>query len=339
MSDNFSRKLSLFSFVFSIIVVAGHLIDVASTDIFITKVILRCISCLVAVAMGYFFFVSGYLFFRKFDMSQLTRKWKKRVKRLLITIVFRNFIGFIVSQHCEVPEELKIWQLFLDVNHLADGPLWYILCIMVYIISAPVFYWLIKKKVTFWIFWMILLIGNITFNLEQKNAFFYSLPLFILGAGVALHYHEQFEGWADTEDRRNSYRVVWIKAILLFAFATMVLLLFFYDVYADYHKYSHYLNRILAPLIVFGCFRKCEIRKEHPLWKSSFFIYSGHEILVNECMNHYVVKELLFHYSWVTLSIVGIGGFTLGVVGSLILLYVVLQRFCPKICAILSGNR
>jgi surface polysaccharide O-acyltransferase-like enzyme len=287
--------------------------------------------------MGYFFFVSGYLFFRKFDMSQLLRKWKTRVRSLLVPFLIWNVIAFAVLWHFKVPEGLKLWQLFLDVNNLADGPLWYVLCIMEYIVLTPVIYYLLKNKWTFWVTWGILVVGNIMFNLNQDNAFFYSLPFFVMGAGLALHYHERLEAFTDAPDRSRG----WGRAILMFVLVTGVLLLFFYDVDAGYHKYSHFLNRIVAPLVVFGCFRNCRITKEHPIWKSSFFIYCGHELLIKECMTHYVVNAFLFSidYPWITLSVVGIGCFATGVAGSLIILYLVLHRFCPKLCGILSGGR
>lgn len=337
MNPYLSRKINLFSFVFSIVVVAGHLIDVPSQDIFATRLILRYTSNLVAIAMGYFLFVSGYLFFRDFEMSHLARKWKTRAKSLLIPFLLWNAIGYVVMWKVDLLDGRKVWECFLSIKQLADGPLWYVLCIMIYIVLAPVIYFIIQKKAAFWTLWIISIIGNLCFNLDQGNLYFYAFPFFLLGAGIALHYKDKFEQFAQKDKSEEKCR--WGKAVLIFAIITLLLLIFFYDVYADYHKYSHFLNRLLAPVIMFGCFRKCEIKADHPIWKSSFFIYCGHEILIAFCMDRYIVREFLYHFEWMYLSIIGFACFTIGVAGSLIVLYLFMHRFCPKVCALFSGGR
>lgn len=337
MNPYLSRKINLFSIVFSIVVVAGHLIDVPSQDIFATRLILRYTSNLVAVAMGYFLFVSGYLFFRNFEMSRLTGKWKTRAKSLLIPFLLWNAIGYVVMWKVDLLDGRKVWECFFSIKRLADGPLWYVLCIMVYIVLSPAIYFIIQKKVAFWTLWTISIIGNLCFNLDQGNLYFYAFPFFLLGAGTALHYKDKFEQFAQKDKPEEKYK--WGKAVLLFAIITLLLLIFFYDVYADYHKYSHFLNRLLAPVIMFGCFRKCEIKADHPVWKSSFFVYCGHEILIAFCMDRYIVREFLYHFEWMYLSIAGFTCFTIGVAGSLIVLYLIMHRFCPKVCALFSGGR
>lgn len=337
MSSNLSKKITLFSFIYSIVVVAGHLIDVASEDVFLTKLTLRYTSNLVAVGMGYFFFVSGYLFYRNFDMSQLLRKWKTRCKSLAIPYIIWNILAFFIIWRAAVPEGMKFWQFFFDIKNLADGPLWYVLCLLEYVALTPIIYYLIKNKYVFWGIWLAVTLGNFFLNLDQSNTFFYSLPFYLMGAGIALHYKEKFENWASKDSRNRKYE--WLKSLFLFVILTGILLIFFFDVHAEYHKYSHYLNRLLAPFITFGCFRNCDVKKEHTIWKASFFIYCGHEILIRECMHHYYVNHFLFDYPWINLSIFGIGFFTVCVVGVLTLFYLFVHKFCPRICAVLSGGR
>jgi hypothetical protein len=268
-------------------------------------------------------------------MSQLLRKWKTRCRSLLLPFFIWNIIAFGVLWHFQVPEGRQIWQLFFDTGNLADGPLWYVLCLMEYVLLAPVLYFLLKKKWSFWLTWGILVAADFLFALEETQSFFYSLPFFVLGAGVALHYHEKLEAFSDEPGKSRG----WGRAILLFVLATGILLLFFYQVYAGYHKYSHFANRMLAPLLVFGCFRNCRIQKDHPLWKSSFFIYCGHEILIPVCLGNSVIYSFLFDHAWITKSIVGIGCFAAGIAGSMMIIYLLLHRFCPKLCGILSGGR
>lgn len=44
-------------------------------------------------AMTWFFFISGYLFFRQFEMNQLLRKWKSRFKSLVIPYLLWNTVA------------------------------------------------------------------------------------------------------------------------------------------------------------------------------------------------------------------------------------------------------
>lgn len=342
MNENLSRKINLFSLVFAMVVVTGHMIDVTLTEVFATKVFLRYISNLVAIGMGYFFFVSGYLFFRNFKMDNLIRKWKTRVKSLVIPFFIWNSIAFIEVQRLELMNGRKIWQCFFDINNLADGPLWYVMCLVCYVALAPIIYWIVKNKYAFWISWAILAVVNIVFNLDQGITLLYSLPFFWMGAGIATHYDKQFVKFADAgadEAGEKKHFRTWIWAIIAFLLLSGILLLFFFDIYADYHKYAHYLNRIVAPWLVFWCFRNCKIRKKYEWWKSSFFIYCGHEILIMEAMRHWTVYNFLFNYEWISKSIVGIGTFSIAVIGAMVALYVLLHRFCPKVCAVLSGGR
>lgn len=339
MSQGLSRKLTFFSFVFAIIVVLGHLIDIPSEDILATKIFLRAISNLVAIAMGYFLFVSGYLFFNHFDMSMLLTKWKTRVRSLLIPFIIWNAIGYVVMWKVDLLNGRQVWQCFWDVNNLADGPLWYVLCIMVYMILTPAIYYLVRRKVIFWITWLIAIAINIIFNLDQGNLYLYAFPFYLMGAGVALNYQERFVAFADNTDEKKGKTSTWLFAVFIFLVATTVLLAFFYDVQADYHKYSHFLNRLVAPVVVFGCFRNCKVKREYPILKSSFFIYCGHEILIAFCMDRYLVRTFLYSWDWMFLSIAGMMCLATGVIGSLLVVYCLLHRFCPKVCAVLSGGR
>lgn len=340
MKENFSKKISVYSFVLSLFVVIGHVTYVANTNVQLLHISERYVSGLVAWAMGYFFFVSGYLFYRNFDMKQLPRKLRSRVQSLLVPYIIWNTIAVIVLYKLYIIGLSKIWNWYININNLADGPLWYVQCIMVYFVLTPIVYLILKNKKVFWIVFLVLTVCGCVFDFGIYARYVYYFPIFFLGAGIAYHYHEQFETQFDCEkDEKYGEKGEWPKAIILLVFVSILVTFLRYDGTAWYSAAINMLIRLLAPLLTFGITRKCVINTKIDICKSSFFIYCGHEI-VNEVLIHIRwVQHLFEDYAWTSQTIWGFLLYGITIIGILLGMYWILKKICPKACGVLTGGR
>lgn len=107
-------------------------------------------------AVPTFFAISGFLFYRGFDYSQLKRKWSSRFRSLVIPYLFWNAVYtlymFVVSQMPFVDTPA----FPLDLVHLAkgifyheyNGPFWYMFQLILLTFLCPVIYSVMKRKAT-----------------------------------------------------------------------------------------------------------------------------------------------------------------------------------------------
>lgn len=107
-------------------------------------------------AVPTFFAISGFLFYRNFDLSQLGRKWKTRVQSLVIPYLFWNAVYtlymFLVSKMPFVGTD----SFPLDAAHLLkgifyheyNGPFWYMFQLILLTALCPAIYTVMKRKAT-----------------------------------------------------------------------------------------------------------------------------------------------------------------------------------------------
>lgn len=159
-------------------------------------------SSLAIPAMSFFFFCSAYLFFRKFTLFDYYTRIIKRSRSILLPYVFWNSIFaiyFIVKSLFETKQIyynnitffIRDTYLFFDGIGCSDGPLWYLFRIMGYMIISPIIYLLLKNKKVGVI--TILLLFAMNFYDLSYFKFFYWLPVFCIGAYIAIHHFEAFE--------------------------------------------------------------------------------------------------------------------------------------------------
>ncbi len=147
------------------------------------------------VAVPLFFFISGLLFFKQVNcVSDCLKGLKKRIRTLLIPYILWNciFVGWylllslIPSVSCyvnsDVLSNIKICQPLESLKFLFVEPaafqLWFLRDLMVYMITTPVIYYLIKHYPFFTLFLLFFTLGWIP---RCGIVYFY------LGAVIALH--------------------------------------------------------------------------------------------------------------------------------------------------------
>lgn len=144
-------------------------------------------------AVPTFFAISGFLFYRNFDLSQLKRKWKTRLHSLVIPYLFWNAVYtlymFLVSKMPFVGTEA----FPLDLIHLAkgilmheyNGPFWYMFQLILLTALCPVLYTVMKRKATaipFLIFLYVLFALDMKdlWILQTRAVLYYSLGVFFV---------------------------------------------------------------------------------------------------------------------------------------------------------------
>lgn len=130
------------------------------TRYFISNIVAR-------IAVPAFFFISGFLFFRKtdyFNINAYVQKLKKRGKSLLIPYLFWNLVVILLSWGTQTflkdllsGKNLLItdytWLNWLQAfwngnagkNMPINYPLWFIRDLMVVVLFSPIVYWGIKR--------------------------------------------------------------------------------------------------------------------------------------------------------------------------------------------------
>ena len=94
------------------------------------------------------FALSGFLFYRNFDMSQLLRKWKSRVHSLVIPYLFWNAVYTAYFWLVTKTPFVSMEAFPLDADHLIkgilfheyNGPFWYMLQLILLTVLCPLLY-------------------------------------------------------------------------------------------------------------------------------------------------------------------------------------------------------
>lgn len=151
---------------------------------------------LAQVAVPFFFALSGFLFYRKFELSQLKRKWISRFRSLFIPYLIWNTIYMLVTYAIsplpfinQEPFALTAETLYNGIFLYAyNGPYWYVFQLICLTLLCPVLYCVLKKRSVATIFLIAIIAlysADIRFihNLEIRALVFYCF-----GAYFAMHF-------------------------------------------------------------------------------------------------------------------------------------------------------
>ncbi len=195
MTDTiFSKKVTWFSFVFSLLVIWVHSYN---AELYlggtvwaepIGRLEYAVIDWLAQIAVPGFFMISGYLFYRKFDMSRLRMKWESRIRSVLVPYILWNFlyyIGYVVGSRLPWMSEVVgkgVIPFQLDVavdailNHTCNYVFWYLYQLIFLILLAPVLYQVLVRTWSRCLFFLILGVSlwmNLRLPVLNLDALFY----------------------------------------------------------------------------------------------------------------------------------------------------------------------
>lgn len=131
-----SYKITWMTFICNIIILLHH----ANLKTYfpekytlLSAMVMDFFSALSVIAMTWFFFITGYLFYRNLDYAKIPLKWKSRVKSLVIPYIIWNTMSVILALLKRSDVFHGSWVNFIRYNYIyfkqigsANGPLWYI---------------------------------------------------------------------------------------------------------------------------------------------------------------------------------------------------------------------
>lgn len=148
----------------------------------------------------FFFIISGYLFFRTFDLSKIKEKYLSRVQSVVVPYVIwstTGFLYFFVLTHLPFVKdtihiekvELSLRNFFVNslIKSEFDGPLWYVSVLILYILICPIVYVLLRdwfKKIKTGRIVLVLL--WIFYSLVEWKSIYFQLPYFF-GAYIGIN--------------------------------------------------------------------------------------------------------------------------------------------------------
>ena len=323
-------------------------------------------------AVPTFFFISGFLFFSGLkentppSWNYYASKYKKRFKSLLIPFVIATLTFLLCHYGLEIiralhsggsmPSIVDIlnkhgWlRIFWDNNRIAEAsqaprtniigmtmhsnfpmlsPMWFLRDLIVVVLLSPLVYWIVTKTKKVGLCIMgILYVLNIWIPLEGFSAlaFFF----FSFGAYMRINKLNVLD-----EFQKFKYPCYFI------ALAALLMMLVAHS-YNDLLEGIFVRTYIVAGVVSFFNIARCIVVKNKfkmpsILSNSSFFVYLTHNMYINGIVGLLVAKVLPFNNQLVFILNYFI---TVALTSAVcVLLYAIMQRWCPKVLSVVSGGR
>ena len=201
--EQFRRKVTWFSFGFSLLVIWVHSYN---AELYLGKTpTMELVYRLEhfwgdgigQIAVPGFFMISGYLFYRDFSWKKLGEKWQRRIRSVLTPYILWNFLyylGYVTASRlpwlCDVVGKGVIpLDLYTAVdaviNYTYNYVFWYLFQLILLILSAPLLYPVLRRPWSRGVFllflWWVVAAGK-TLPLVNADALIY----YASSASVAL---------------------------------------------------------------------------------------------------------------------------------------------------------
>ena len=349
MDKKISNKLYVYSFVMALIIALFHfgaektmcftmayknyeeLVRVSYWQNFVTG--------LAGLAVGYFFLSSAFLFYYSVTEANMWVKMKKRFAGLLIPYAIWNIIAIVVevlAGGLKIEYQGMRWlieKLFLDPY---NGPLWFMIVLVIYLLAAPFMLKLKKYPKVLWIG----LAGLYVIAFVYCACGIYKLfplwpwwverfvryvPIYFTGAVVGLLKPE----WvleSKLEKKSKWFAILWIAMFLVIALSK--------------NSYVTWIFTALSPVVSWLALSKELFKRNvNEYFKVSFLIYATHMFwfrFVHEICRPTIGKaeiqitgaqSVMLHLLAIPITF-----------GCVCILYTILKRV-PKLYRFLTGNR
>lgn len=291
MSKAFSNKIIILDYLFSLLVILIHAVNLplpktpaipsglsavpSYTEAFLSNTLGQ-------FAVPGFFLLSGYLFYRNLTSFRgIPAKWKRRFFSLLIPYGAWNTVMYLLNAAAG-RSRLTLAELGRAAAlHIYNPSFWFMEQLLYFVLLAPVFWCFLQKRLpaVFLPILCLILIGTRTdLPYVNEDALFY----YTSGAYFSIYYKEFTEG-------RTAGRAC--SGILLITCSCTLILL--------QPELSHYpagvviLSTVLLRFfgsLGFILFLPAEMKPAAPWMKDSFFLYAFHYPLIRILMN------LLHHF-------------------------------------------
>jgi peptidoglycan/LPS O-acetylase OafA/YrhL len=339
----FSTKITVFSLFLSVAIVCVHLnptwdFQTITNDGGFFDVVFNYLNDLLtslgSLAVSFFFLSSAYLLYRTYHPKQFSDKLKRRIRTLFIPLLLWNILCLIYK--------LRFGDGFFEtlkniVLSNYDGPLWFVVQILVLFLLSPLFLQVFKNKhvglgmivVLYFLpaFFDAYLVHQLTDN-EQQLAVLsrtvYYIPIYFTGAYLGMHFDKSVQ-----EELYRKGFVMIISCLVLL----LTLLPFSHPALSFLMQFQVLAIWVLVP-------KKRFTKPLNWVWQISFFIYASHAIVIG------VVMRFLHKFILDETLPVSIGTALccrlLFLVLSISCIYLaawILIRWFPKIYSLLTGGR
>lgn len=231
-------------------------------------------------AVPLFFFISGVLAFWKVNsVEKLIQGAKKRLITVGVCYILWNTIATIFFCGLSIIKgtftEKIDCRFILDclLLHKYNGPLWYLLFLLIYSICAPFVYQIIKRK----IFFIILVPVFCIINLSGKSSILAWFLFYLIGAGIALHYKEILN-----KPLQKKYMVMVIICFIILQLYRIAIFNPFLSYVAARKTLVYKLYELISPLLLWFSvdFIRFDKIKIFQFEKFTFFVYAIHYMIV-----------------------------------------------------------
>lgn len=316
------------------------------------------------IGVPLFFIISGFLFFyrKEYDKDVYKQNLKTRARTLLIPFVLWNIIAIIWTLKCFLPgissfyppvdiqlSFVRIINTFLcnaDNRGIFIGlpfaglypidiPLWYVRDLLVMVVFSPIIYWLIKKTKQ----WFVIVIGLIWFFssiiLPMENyIYIYTrmlvTALFFFSWGA---FYSIFKENIVISCRKFRYAPIVYIPIAMTDTLTKGL------EFNGYIRHAGILVGIVATVIFVSYLLEYnKVKVNSNLASSSFFIFALHNIfMVNVGKFTFTMLHIPENNPYAMLALY----FTVPILSIVFCftLYMLLKKYTPKVCNLLTGGR
>lgn len=313
-----------------------------------------------------FFLFSGYLFFyhKDFNSGVYKQALKKRARTLLLPFLLWNFIAILWELKCFVPGISAFFRpmqveftpirllntLFCNLPNTGifiypdstsaatevfpiDTPLWYIRELMIMVILTPIIYWVVKKCKG----WGLAVLGILwgVSNLFKDNPLGLYLGFFFTGAfffSCGAFFSINKKNFV-TEFGKFRHAIVLYVVLIIIDILTLKM-----DYNWPIHKVEILVGVVAVITVAAQLAQWGKVKIGDTLSGSSFFIYAFHCIFISDLGK---IAFSLLHVPhdnpWAMLALY----LAVPILSILICLatYIVLKRYVPMACKLLTGGR
>lgn len=279
-------------------------------------------------AVPTFFAMSGFLFYRNFDLSQLMRKWKSRFRSLVIPYLLWNGISLLVFYVISRFSFISMEPFALNPENIFNGLVfyrynlifWFVFQLILLTYLCPVLYWLLKKRAV-----AVCLLGLllVLYGLDIKELWILEIRAVIyygLGAYFALH-HQQ---WVVSREKASIFGIAAFLVTQVMIYTGL-----------DERNIVYILDRILLAVAVFDFSNLLASVKIPRFLQCSFPIYAMHNLIL-EFFNKVFSFVLTPESNWILLDYFLSPILTIAIIA---LVNAFLLKYTPKVHGILFGGR
>ena len=280
--QKFRNKITIITFICSLFVIWIHTsnLDVYGINAdsegvaYVTFILEQIFGKVITFATPMFFFVSGFLFFRNYELSKTVYKYKSRIKSILIPYIVWNsiyYLFFVIVTNVPFLSSFAnastyVFSLTNWINALWVDEyytLWFLKNLIVFIIFSPIIYVLLKNwnKIPTGLIVLLLLL-NIGY-ISQKVNIPSGLEMYIAGSYISIN-HKDIAMWSN--------KILSYFGVLFIAFMVIT----------EYR----YLNNTMQVLLFIGVWYALDLlifRDDTPMpyfMRITFFTYVAHDLIL-----------------------------------------------------------